>query len=446
MSEVPPFGFGPPAGDDDESRRRGGSGADNPLAGFLGSMNPSDLGAAFQRLGQMLSHQGSDPVNWDLAREVARQTVSEGRDRSVTGKEQAQIEEATRLAELWLDPVTNVPAATSGASAWSRAEWVEATLPVWKQLVEPIAGRVVAAMGDVLPGEMAPMAGPFLGLMRTMGGAMFGAQVGQALGSLAGEVVGSTDVGLPLNPAGRVALLPQNISAFGSGLGLPDDEVRVYLALREAAHQRLFAHVSWLRTHLLGAVEGYARGINVDTQRLEQAIGQLDPNNPEALQEALSSGMFEPEQTPGQKAALARLETILALVEGWVDTVVDEAAAQRLPSAAALRESVRRRRAAGGPAEQTFATLVGLELRPRRLREAARLWTALGEARGGEGRDAVWAHPDLLPSTEDLDDPEAFVHRTELDLPALDDAAPDEGAPGEGAPGEGDGPRPGEGG
>ncbi|MGH3343010.1 MAG: zinc-dependent metalloprotease, partial [Carbonactinosporaceae bacterium] len=359
MSEVPPFGFGPPPGDD-ESRGRGGPGPDNPLAGFLGSMNPSDLGAAFQRLGQMLAHQGTGPVNWDLAREVARHTVSEGRDRSVTGRERAQTEEAARLAELWLDPATNVPAAPSGAFAWSRAEWVEATLPVWKQLVEPVAGRVVTAMSEVLPGEMAHMAGPLVGLMRTMGGAMFGAQVGQALGSLAGEVVGSTDVGLPLNPEGRAALLPQNVAAFGAGLGLPDEEVRVYLALREAAHQRLFAHVPWLRAHLLGAVESYARGINVDTQRLEDAIGQLDPNNPEALQEALSSGMFEPEQTPEQKAALARLETSLALVEGWVDTVVDEAAAQRLPSAAALRESVRRRRAAGGPAEQTFATLVGL--------------------------------------------------------------------------------------
>jgi len=70
---------------------------------------------------------------------------------------------------------------------------------------------------------------------------------------------------------------------------------------------------------------------------------------------------------------------------------------------------VRRNRATGGPTEQTFATLVGLELRPRRLREAAALWVALTEARGAEGRDAVWASPDLLPSGGDLDDPAAFV-------------------------------------
>jgi len=91
--------------------------------------------------------------------------------------------------------------AASGAStavAWSRAEWVEATLPVWKELVDPVAERVGAAMGGVLPEEMQAMAGPLLGMMRSMGGAMFGQQIGQAVGVLAGEVVGSTDIGLPL--------------------------------------------------------------------------------------------------------------------------------------------------------------------------------------------------------------------------------------------------------
>ena len=100
---------------------------------------------------------------------------------------------------------------------------------------------------------------------------------------------------------------------------------------------------------------------------------------------------------------------MLALIEGWVDEVVDAAARDRLPSAAALRETIRRRRATGGPAEQTFAALVGLELRPRRLREAAALWRALLEARGIDGRDAVWGHPDLMPGSSDLDDPQAFA-------------------------------------
>lgn len=449
MSDIP-FGFGVPSeepedGGADDSKKPGnsgdgsqgpanpfgfgggnpfGAGGENPFAAMFGSLNPNDLGAAFQQLGQMLSYEGG-PVNWEMAKDIARQTVAQAasgdvKDPSVGPADRAKVEEALRLADLWLDGVTSMPSGAGSAVAWSRAEWVETTLPVWKELVDPVAERVGNAMGNVLPEEMQAMAGPLLGMMRSMGGAMFGTQIGQALGTLAGEVVGSTDIGLPLGPAGKAALLPTNIATFGEGLGVPQDEVRLYLALREAAHQRLFAHVPWLRAHLFGAVEGYARGIKVDTAKLEDAVGQLDPSNPEALQDALQQGMFQPEDTPQQKAALARLETALALVEGWVDAVVHAAAAPHLPSAGALRETLRRRRASGGPAEQTFATLIGLELRPRRLRDAARLWASLTDARGADGRDGLWAHPDMLPTAADLDDPDGFVHHEQLDFAELD--------------------------
>jgi hypothetical protein len=142
---------------------------------------------------------------------------------------------------------------------------------------------------------------------------------------------------------------------------------------------------------------------------MEEKLRDIDMSNPANLQEALSSGVLAPEDTPEQKAALARLETLLALVEGWVDHVVAAAIADRLPTSDKLQEAVRRRRAVGGPAEKTFQNLVGLEMRPRRLREAAALWSELERVRGVAGRDAVWEHPDLLPGPADLDDPTAFV-------------------------------------
>ncbi|MEO7981811.1 MAG: zinc-dependent metalloprotease [Sporichthyaceae bacterium] len=443
-----PFGFNPPSDDEggpDDPQPGGQPGPLDPLAAMLGGAG-GDLGSAFTQLGALLSYQGG-PVNWDLAHDVARQSVSTAGDRSVATAEREQVYEAMRLAELWLDEVCGFPAAGSQVKAWSRAEWVEATLPQWRALVDPIAAKAVDAMGSMLSGEGGPMSqlgaapeqlaamtGPLQQMMTSIGGAMFGTQVGQAVGELAGEVVGSTDVGLPLAPAGTAALLPANITAFGDGLEVPADQVRLYLALRESAHHRLFAHVPWLRAHLLDAVAAYARGISVDTSRLEEAMGNIDPTDPESLQQALTGGMFEPEDTPEQKAALARLETALALVEGWVDEVVDAAAGARLPAAGALRETVRRRRASGGPAEQTFASLVGLELRPRRLRDAADLWRAVLAARGQEGREAVWAHPDLLPTADDLGDPTGFAAggSAPLDLSGLDDteAPPEPPVPG----------------
>jgi putative hydrolase len=448
-----PFGFNP-GNSDDEPIKRDPSPTD-PMAALFGGAPGGDIGAAFQRLGQLLSWQGG-PVNWDLARDVARQVVSTAGDRSVSTSDREPALDALRLAELWLDEACSFASSASRAAAWSRAEWVEATLPAWRELVDPVAGKVVDSMGTMLeegggplsqlglPADqlqaMSQLTGPLRQMLRSVGGAMFGAQIGQAIGSLAVEVVGSTDIGLPLAPGGRAALLPANVAAFGEGLGVPEDQVRLYLALREAAHQRLFAHVPWLRAHLIDAVAAYARGIRVDVSRLEEAMGNVDPTNPESLQQALTGGLFEPEDTPEQQAALTRLETALALVEGWVDEVVDAAASPHLPAAAALRETVRRRRASGGPGEQTFASLVGLELRPRRLRDAAALWRAVLAERGQEGREAVWAHPDLLPTAADLDGPEAYARggSAPLDLSGLDATeAPPEPPPADGGP---DGP------
>lgn len=384
---------------------------ENPFAMFG---NPEQMAQAMRQFADMLSApQGSGPVNWDMAKNIARHAVVAEGDPSVMEGERRQIVEALKLADLWLNEVTTLPSGVSQPQAWSRSEWIENTVPVWKQLAEPVAAKMVETMsgtlgGSGLPPEAQQMAGPLMGMLKQMGGMMVGQQIGQALGSLAREVVGTTDIGLPLSDT--AALLPGGISAFSNGLEIPSDEIRLYLALREAAHHRLFQHVPWLRSHLLGTIEEYAKGITIDTSALEEQIRSLDINNPEAIQEALSGGqLLKPEETERQKAALSRLETTLALVEGWVGTVVDAAAEGKLPSVAALGETVRRRRATGGPAEVTFGTLVGLELRPRRLREAAALWSALAMARGIEGRDDVWGHPDLMPTSEDLDDPAGFV-------------------------------------
>jgi len=419
-----PTGGGPTGGGPTGGAGSGGGGPVVPgFPGFPGmpavpGMGGGDLGAMFAQLGRMLSWQGTG-VNWDLARDIARQTVSAGGDRSVSQTEREAARAAVRLAEVWLDGVTSLPASGMDGIAWSRAEWVEGTLEGWKALVDPVAEKVVSALGEQLPAQLGDLApglgaaaaamGPMSAMLRQLGGAVFGTQIGQAIGALAAEVVSTGEVGVPVANPARLALLPANVAAFGAGLGVPADDVRLYLALREAAVQRLYTHVPWLRTHVTGLVERFGRGVVIDTEKLRDAAGRLDPSDPQALQDALGSGLFEPERTPGQDAALEQLEGVLALVEGWVDEVVSRAAADRLPSAVSLAETMRRRRALGGPAEQTFAALVGLDLRPRRMREAARLWSVLGAERGPDGRDAVWSHPDLLPNPGDLDDPAGWV-------------------------------------
>lgn len=382
-----------------------------------------DLSQLFNQLQSMMQPYDG-PLNWDLAIDTARKTVAQQPDPTPSAKQRDEVADAVRLADHWLDGTTSFPSGVTSTAAWSRAEWIVGTTDVWKVLVEPIAASSVGALGNALPPEAATMGGPILAMLGQAMGAMLASQVGSGLGALAGDVVSVTDVGLPLAAAGMAALVPANVTAFAEGLDVPESDVLLYLALREAAHQRLFAGVPWLRDHLIGAVTDYAQGIEINTERIQESMEErlrgVDPSNPDTMAELMEGGLFDVPSTPAQDAAVQRLEVALALVEGWVDEVVSQATAERMPNAAKLQEAVRRRRAAGGPAEETFATLVGLELRPRRLRDASTLWGSLRTRQGVEARDGVWMSPHLLPTDADLDDPLGF--REGSDAPAaLDD-------------------------
>lgn len=386
------------------------------LAGVAGL--PTDA-AGIQNMLQQLqnamaaSGQSDETINshqaMEQAKSIALKTV-----KPVSAIQRAEIDQAFHIASLWLADVTVVADLVENPELMTRMEWIEKTMPLWTQLAEPVARNIGNAMTTVMteqaPEEMKGMIAGASQLMKQIGGTLFAMQLGQVVGQLSTEVVSGGDVGIPLVDEGKAVLLPQNMDEFGEGLDIPMDQVHLFLAVRELAHARLFKHARWLRLNLLSAITDFAQGISINMERLEDLAGNFDPANPEELREAMASGALIPPKTDAQLAALGRLETQLALIEGWVTTVT-EAATERLPRSEAMSETVRRRRASGGPAESAFGTLVGLELRPRRLREATALWQRVTEAVGIEQRDALWSHPDLMPTADDLDNPDALLAR-----------------------------------
>ncbi len=395
----------------------GNAGIDpNQLAGAAGlPSDPASVNAMLSQLRNALQGGGDGSINWQAATDQAV-TLATAEAVTTSAEQRAALDQAFSIAALWLDDVTGITELTSVPKLLTRAEWARATMPVWTQLAEPVATSISDALTGVLreqaPEEFRGMVENAGALLRSIGGALFAMQLGQVVGQLSTEVVSGGDIGIPLLDDNQAAILPQNAAAFGEGLDIPDDQVQLYLAVREIAHARLFRHARWLRLHLISSITEFARGIRIDTDRLESLAEGFDPSNPEELRQAMVDGSLIPPKTDAQLATLARLETILALVEGWVD-VVTARATSRLPKADAIAEMVRRRRATGGPAESAFSTLVGLELRPRRLREAAAMWQQITDAVGDEQRDALWSHPDLIPTGEDIDDPSALIARLE---------------------------------
>lgn len=357
------------------------------------------------------------PINRKLAQSIALQHANGDQ-----GNVNADVADATRRAlsqaNLWLDITCNFNPAPGTPEVLSRADWVEKTLEAWVKFANPVAKSVNEALTSVIEERFrdvddAEVKGLFAGvvpiplpegmnnpaqLMKLLGNTSFAMQLGQAAGALSHEVHGSFDQGLALlqNPAG--GLIPYNCIEYAKVWELDITEVMNYLALREAAHARLFASVPWLMPRFEALIIKYANGISIDLEAMEEQLRDVETMNPEAISGAVNLQNIGSNDSEEQRQALHSLETLLALVEGWVDCVTWQSGMAHIVHIEQLREMMRRERAAGGPAEVTFESLLGLHLRPRRMRKASQLWEKLTRERGIEERDSLWSHPDLLPT------------------------------------------------
>jgi len=420
------FGFGPgnpgePGDPDDPNSNENNLPDFNELFAQLSSfgLNPQTLFAAANTAGSV-----GPLISPDVLRDVARKFVSSQGDRPIGSQDVTDSQVALDIANTWLDEATNFPALSrSNLPAWSRRDWLDSSVTNWAKMIEPLADGMANALTNVLKQtplepDMEQGMAAVAPIMRAFMGSLIANQLGTSIGQLAVSITGANDVAIPLFGSNEARLLPENVSKWAQGLDIPIDEVRIFLAVREAAASRLFSHSPWLSKYIQDAITAYGAGIKIDIDSIqdqaERALetGELDINNPESISVAISAGLFKPEQSPSQDAALEKLEMILALIEGWIDYVSTKAIGERLPSYPALSETLRRGRATKSPTQQLFATLLGLEVSPRKMRECSHFWFEVESEIGLAGRDQRWEDPALLPKSQDLADVSKFLNST----------------------------------
>ena len=436
----------------------------------MGNNSDDELSAFFENISNVMRNAGSHSgyVDWQAVQTASSTVLKTQGDPKIEQDVASKIQQAVEVAEVWLSEVTAFPSKGEPASITSRAGWITATFENWQSIVEPVARGLSTAMTSLMPEDMdqgqlsipeellsqlpaelakqmqdmlenqnvADILKPMMDMARSMSATMFGSQFGEHLGIMSTEVLSATDIGLPLSKEAKPEFIGENVKTFCEGLGSAHDDAYIYIALRELAHQRLFHHAPWLLTQIQTALGTYASEVRIDTSQIEQAIMEMGSESLEDLSNGISVELSLEEPTAEQKAAIERIEQLLAFIEGWVTTVVLQSAGSRLPHAHALEETFRRRRAAGGPAERFFKGLVGLQLHPRRIREATAMWKTITDTIGIEKRDNLWSHPDLLPTAEDIDNVSEFLNRTSHDLMAELHRAMESDIP---APSEGEG-------
>lgn len=398
--------------------------------GLMGADGELDFEAVMQRMQQMQSQGGAmfgltpadqDPdAAWRTTLTAAKHaTQAAGPDPSVTAEERNAVIDAARLAQSWLDDVTTLSDGGAPPQVLTRAQWLDRTGDGWRAIVEPIIEglgdaleRTSSAGGDAPEGfDLGAMMGP---LMKQSASMMYRDRLKRELSKVARDTLTGAEIGVNLAADTAVTVLPANVAAFTQDLDGVESDLLLVLLLREAARQRLFRHVGWLSPQLLALMSHYAREITIDLDAIAEKFSpermeQLSVEDLGKIGEEVQVSFFRPASTPEQLDILERLGVLLALVEGWVDHVTGKVMAKWMPHAPQLGETLRRRRAAGGPVRQVFRELMGLELTPRLVRDAENLWAAVEHDRGVEGRDQVWSHPDLLPTAAHLADPLSFV-------------------------------------
>ncbi|HUH52559.1 MAG TPA: zinc-dependent metalloprotease [Microbacteriaceae bacterium] len=380
------------------------------------SFDPSSLGQIFSMFQSGANTSaGATGIDWSIARKTAIDVAKE----RAKPQDVPQLNATFSTASLWVDEATVIGASAVAPKEITPVEWVQVTIDTWIKIVEPVAEAISQVLLETfeqqVPEEIQSQLSNISAMITKVGGSMFALQLGQIVGKLATEVISGGDVGIPLTAKESHlggTLIPENIPAFLDGISQSETEVLLFLAARELAYARLFRHSKWLDSHVEAIVREYAAGIEIDMEHFHDLASEFDPSDANNLQELMRNGSLIPPKTPRQEAAHERLETLIALVDGWVD-VVTISATNRIPGSPAIAEMMRRRRATGGPSERAFATLIGLEMRPRKLREASVMWQLLEEKTDISTRDSLWAHPDLLPTKEEIENPSLLVARVQ---------------------------------
>ena len=398
----------------------------NPV-GFVNPFTTLFEGAA--RGGK--SKDGKEEVlSISAARDTAKKFVTAQGLKPIGAKELAVVASAFEISEIWLDEALSFPATGIAPSSATRSDWVDQTISGWHKTIEPLAAGLSSAISNLLDQAMDAQAGEspegqppiemITMLLRSFIGTMIATQLGQSIGTLAASVTGAHDVGLSLLDPAHPVVIPENIENWANELEIPKSEVFIFHALREGAVARLFANNPWLVSYIQSAIVEYGKGIHIDIDAIQRQAQSAFENMQENMQEntedsmtfALENGIFTPEESPAQKIALAKLETVFALIDGWTDEVTALAAGDRLPAIEQLRETLRRRRAAASPAQQLFSSMLGLEVSPKLTREASAFWKKIREVKSIAERDQIWSG--FLPTAEDLLSPEKFLASTSI--------------------------------
>ena len=380
--------------------------------------NPFEGLPMFGDLARLFSRQG--PVNWDVARQTATWLATDGQaEPNVDPLERIRLEELVRVADLHVSSTTGLDTSIAGGILSilpvSRGDWALHSLEAYRPFLERLATSLsTSGGGDDEPADATTQLLGDLGKM--LGPVLLGMQSGFMLGHLSRRALGQYDLPLPRLPADQLLVVPANLDAFADQWSLAADDLRMWVCLQEVTHHAVLGRPH-VRARLEQLINEYVSRFEVDPEALEASLGNLDPTDAAGLQAVLGNPetLLGAMRSPGQQETLSRIETLTAVIEGFVDHVMDTTGRGLIGSYGQLTEALRRRRVEATDGERFAARLLGLELGRGQYERGTTFVRGVVERAGESGLARLWASERELPTPAELDAPGLWLAR--IDLP-----------------------------
>jgi coenzyme F420 biosynthesis associated uncharacterized protein len=358
-------------------------------------------------------------IDWDLAISTGTRWARPGPQVSLA-EARRTVSELRDLASAVQEPVLEVTGmhapgdGTLGRVAVvDRPGWIRANVDGFRVVLEPL----VEQLRERVPGgdNGGPKAPGFIG---TVGSRVTGIQAGLILAYLSGRVLGQYELFLPPETSpvdgqqpGRLTLVAPNIVMIERELDVDPHDFRRWVCLHEETHRLQFTAVPWLRDYVQRQMTEFLLASELDPAAILQRIRAAADAMAGAVRGGDGGSLLEAVATPAQREIMDRLTSVMTLVEGHGDYVMDAVGPKVVPSVAQIRERFNSRRGSTGRVEQTLRRILGIDLKMKQYAEGSRFVSTVVDEVGMAGFNKVWTSPETLPTKDEFARPQEWVDR-----------------------------------
>ena len=374
----------------------------------------------FNDMMRAMSQQG--PLNWDLAQQFAQLgAVGDTPDPEPRASTRIEYNTLADIADMHVRQIAGAITTTSVVRpeilTTTRARWAHRTLTDLRPLFTDLA----TALSTRSPNEESsddPFAAMLNNLSTMMAPAMMGMSIGSMVGALASHALGQYELPLARPESREILIVSSSVDTFAQEWDIAQDDMRMWVLIHELASHVVLASPA-VTEGLMVLIRQHVSAFRPDPQAVMESIGELDLNNPEAV-ESIQKIFSDPMilmgamRTSEQENLAPLLDAHVAAISAYIDFIVDSVGARLLGAQTSIAEAARRRRVEYGTDAVLIERLLGISSTRAQQSRGRQFIQGVIERSDTHTLARLTENPTHLPTPNELEAPGLWLARLEI--------------------------------